>query len=69
LAEACAHARGELADLLAAYCAFELIHRRLRFDFITYTAVLEGYGNNEEFIFSIVDVGEVKLREARPLGY
>jgi hypothetical protein len=30
--------------------------------------MVEGYGH-EEFIFSIVDVGEIKLSNARPLGY
>lgn len=68
LAETCAMKRGELADLIAGYCTFELCHRRLRFDFLSYQRMLEGYGS-ENFIFSIVELGDLKLSNARPLGY
>jgi hypothetical protein len=67
LAEACAMERTPTNDLIAGYCALEICHRRLRFDHVTYSAMCAGYGS-EDFHFDLLDAGNIKLLNTRPLG-
>jgi len=68
LAEYSSEDRTPLGDLLVAYCAIEIAHRRIRFDRVTYTTLLDRY-RNEEFLFQVIEVDEVKLLQVRPLGF
>jgi hypothetical protein len=67
LAESCAEQRNPINDLIAGYCALEISHRHLRFDHLTYSKMCEGFGS-ENFHFDLLDAGNIKLINTRPLG-
>ncbi len=66
-AEACAAAQSPLGDLIVGYCTVEMVYRRVRYDHVTFDALMSRY-QAEGFTFGILDMGEFTLAHARPLG-